>query len=91
MAIYPALSNINYPPKNLLALQLLITFSNMDPAADLSEVYFNNVVIVKETNSFNQQFESFGFETQNWIKNSGGFLVMSVAFIAWLVIRKIIL
>ena len=54
MAVYPSLSNINYPAQNLLFLTLLITFANMDPFASLSEEYVMPLVPLIETDPFNR-------------------------------------
>jgi hypothetical protein len=54
MAVYPSLSNISYPAKNLLVLSLLITFSNADPMSSISENYILAYIPVKETDPFNQ-------------------------------------
>lgn len=53
MAVYPALSNINYPAKNLLLLSLLITFANMDPGSSIAENYVIQLIPLHETEPFN--------------------------------------
>jgi hypothetical protein len=53
MAVYPGLSVIRYPAKNILVLSLIITFANMDPMAAISENYILNEIPLVETDPFN--------------------------------------
>ena len=63
MAVYPGLSNIRYPAKNILVLSLIIAFANMDPMASISETYILAEIPLVETDPFNQQFDSFDIGT----------------------------
>jgi hypothetical protein len=59
-------------------LSSVIYFANIDVLAGVTEDYVLDHLDVQETSAFNQNFDAFGFESQNWILLSGGLYTMIV-------------
>ena len=83
--IYSAMININFPVHTAFFFDQCFEFAKMDVFS--AEEYFAEAGFI-ETPSYSDKLESAGFETMNFMINSGSFLVFLALTIAEFVFRK---
>jgi len=82
--IYSAMININFPAHTTLFFENCFDFAKMDVFS--AEEYFAEAGFI-ETSAYSDKLESAGFETMNFMINSGSFLVFLALTIAEFVFR----
>ena len=75
MIVYPNLIQVTYPPHTQLFMKVGVKVSNMDVMGGLTEDMVHSHFEFKKTEALNQQFENYGFESQNFILLSGSYLL----------------
>lgn len=74
--IYGAMVSINYPISCQKFLEALCDFAKMD-LFDLEDFYAKNLEFI-ETKPFNSKFEKMGFESKNFLLNSGSLMLFII-------------
>ena len=76
MIMYGTMVSINFPIRCQTFLEILCDFAKMD-LFDLEAFYEKNMEFI-ETEPFNDKFELMGFETKNFLLNSGSLMLFII-------------
>lgn len=87
MIMYGTMVSINFPIRCQSFLEILCDFAKMD-LFDLEDFYEKNMEFI-ETKPFNSKFELMGFETKNFLLNSGSLMLFIIMIFVNFFFQKI--